>query len=162
MFLTTCPLRRSRVRVELEVSTREERVGGQHQGGQGGHGGGEHQDDHHGDKNIRQSGKHGGDNGVKTAGGDVDLVGEQPAEAAQEVAAASHHHSEEGGYHGGEGYASGTGNQVWWNFPGVHKPAFQSTPPKDIVTQLENEHMPEWEAYLVERFRYHMGVNLHG
>lgn len=68
----------------------------------------------------------------------------------------------EGGYHGGEGYASGTGNQVWWNFPGVHKPAFQSTPPKDIVTQLENEHMPEWEAYLVERFRYHMGVNLHG
>ena len=45
----------------------------------------------------RQAGEHGGDDGVVAVGGDVHLVGEQPAEAAQEVAAAGHDQGEEGG-----------------------------------------------------------------
>ncbi len=72
-------------------------AGGQHQGGQGGHGGGEHQDHHHGDQQVGQAGEHGGDDGVIAVGGHVDLVGEEPAKAAQEVAAAGHQHGKEGG-----------------------------------------------------------------
>lgn len=72
------------------------RGGRDDQGGQGGHGGGQDQDHHHGDEDIRQAGEHGGDDGVVAVGGDVQLVGEQPAEAAQEVAAAGDDQGEEG------------------------------------------------------------------
>ena len=78
--------RKSRVRVELEASTREDRVdmGGGEQPGS----------DHHGDEHIGQSGEHGGDDGVISVGRHVDLVGEEPPEAAQEVAAAGHQQGE--------------------------------------------------------------------
>lgn len=68
----------------------------------------------------------------------------------------------EGGYHGGEGYISGANSEVWWNFPKVHKPAFRSTPPKDIVEELEQGYISEWGKYLIDRFNYYMGVNLNG
>ena len=80
--------------VVLQEVQGEGGTGGQHQGGQGGHGGGEHQDDHHGDEHIGQSGEHGGDDGVISVGRHVDLVGEEPPEAAQEVAAAGHQQGE--------------------------------------------------------------------
>ena len=77
--------RKSRVRVELEASTREDRV------------------DMEAEStrmtttamsSIGQSGEHGGDDGVISVGRHVDLVGEEPPEAAQEVAAAGHQQGE--------------------------------------------------------------------
>ena len=69
----------------------------QHQRGQRGHGGRQHQNDHDGDQERREAGEHGGDDGVEAVRGHIDLVGEQAAESAQEVAAAGHDEREHRG-----------------------------------------------------------------
>ncbi len=88
MSFTKLSFRKSRVRVELEASTREDRVDME---------GGQHQNHHNGDEHVGQSGEHGGDDGVIAVGGHVHLVGEQPPEAPQEVAPAGYDEGEHGG-----------------------------------------------------------------
>ena len=46
--------------IVLQEIQRQRRTGGEHQGGQCGHGRGEHQDHNHGDQQVRQAGEHGG------------------------------------------------------------------------------------------------------
>ena len=76
---------------------------GQHQAGQGGHGRREHQDHDHAQQQGRKGFQHGGHHGVKAVGRDIDAVGIQASEAAQEVASAGHYQREEGGDDGALG-----------------------------------------------------------
>lgn len=72
-------------------------TGCHNQGRERGHGGREYQNDRQCNENGGEIGEHGRDYRIISVRGNIDLIGKEPAEAAQEVTATGNDHGEQGG-----------------------------------------------------------------